>query len=141
MSFFSKIWGGLKKGGRKILNAGLGGKKIFNNIWNRAKKIPVLGNVLSAVEDTPIGKAVQNLGTGIDVADAMASGDFRQALANAQNVKMKKGGMVNEDGMRAMSMRIPKFKPIPRPSETFGDFRMPKLPSMPSMGGMMMNRM
>jgi hypothetical protein len=133
MSFWSKIWGGLKTGGRKLLGGLQSGKKIFNTGWNFLKKIPVLGEVAKVAEASPIGKRVSNVGTGIDVADALASGDYSGALQNAQKVRLlKKGGIAGyDDGMRAMSMRIPKYK-LPRSDgmPQFGDMSMPTMSRM-----------
>lgn len=132
MGFFSKIFGGLKSAGRKIFDvAKSGGRKVLdmastaknavNDVWNKAKDIPVLGGVLNKLEDLPPAKIIQNVGTGIDIANALASGDYSQALKNAQNLKLKEGGIVNEDMMRS-KLRIPSLRG-PDPNRSRG---MPK---------------
>jgi hypothetical protein len=72
MSFFSA----LGKGFRRILDFGRGVRNVVRRVYNTAKQIPVVSNLVSMAEATPIGqqarRIAEGVSAGIDAGGAVA---------------------------------------------------------------------
>jgi hypothetical protein len=102
-----KILGSLKTSGRKILGVGQGARKVVGSIYNTAKKIPVVGDILDKALDTKvlggrlsIKDIANNVGNAIEAGDKAYSGDIAGAYDSAKKMKFKKGGIVPNWGGR-----------------------------------------
>jgi hypothetical protein len=114
MGFWSKLWQGIKKGGRKLFGVADTGRKMFENVFKKAKQIPVVGNILKSIEESPIGKQISNIGTAINAGNKAVSGDVKGGAKELGNLRLKKGGMVPQMkdvkiGSSRLRMRPPQF--------------------------------
>jgi hypothetical protein len=76
------VWNGLKRGGSTILGGLNKGRDVFNKVYNVAKDLPIVGNIVDQLKKQPIYKGL--------TAEDMAKG-FNTGLNVANGINEKKG--------------------------------------------------
>lgn len=80
------IFDSIKRGFSKVLDVGNRARNMVGSVWNTARNIPVVGDILKKTSEMPLfgGKSVKDIAdyanTGLDTANNIGRGNYNQLL-------------------------------------------------------------